>query len=667
MEFGKAEWRDYHEGIRKEWLLANGIGGFASSTLIGANTRRYHGLLIASLKPPVARHLILSKIDENITCGSNSYNLYSCRTPGYVSHGYLRQQRFLQEPLPTFIYTVEDIFFEKKICMVYGENTTVIVYHVINGGRDSLLKLTPLVNYRDYHHNSSRIYMNFIQEESEKGTLIKPKATDINIRISSSEGRFVKKDDCWFLNMYYDAEAERGLTPEDDHFIPGIFEISLEPFEEKYITIFATIENKYKCTDCADGPEIIRAEESRISALLEKAGIRNDIQTEDDKPENDFLFKELVKAADKFIVKRESTDSKTIIAGYPWFTDWGRDTMIALPGLTLATGRFEDAKDILYTFSRYVSGGLIPNMFPDGPYEPAYNTVDAPLWYFEAVYKYIRYTGDYGFIREKIFPALTEIAGSFINETSYSIAMDSDSLITAGNEGTQLTWMDVKIGGYSVTPRHGKAVEVNALWYNALHVMAELSDRFQGNGDYYRKIADSVKRSFYEKFWNKNRQFLYDVVGDGFRDDSIRPNQILAVSLTHPVIEGEAAAIVLKTVWRELYTAYGLRTLSPDDKNYRGVYTGSQYERDSAYHMGTVWAWLLGHFISAYIRVNGINDESKKAVRRFIDPFRDHLRDACIGSISEIFDGNEPLTPRGCFAQAWSVAEILRVYKEYIM
>lgn len=585
--------------------------------------------------------------------GSRSYNLFSCRTPDYISHGYLYQQRYLQNPLPTFIYSVEDIFIEKKICMVYGENTTVIIYLIRNGAQSSILKLAPLINFRDYHHNSKREYMNFSLEGYDKGIIVKPTGVDININIFCSQGGFINEYDCWFMNMYYDTEAERGLMPQEDHFIPGYFGVEMEPYEEKCITIIASIEDKIRNFD---GLELARAEEERLNGLIVKAcGVGGC---------KDWFITELIKASDNFIVKRESTNSKTIIAGYPWFTDWGRDTMIALPGLTLATKRFDDARDILYTFSKYTADGLLPNMFPDEGQKPPYNSVDAPLWYFEAVNKYIEYTGNFSFVKDYLYSTLTDIIGSYINGTEYNIAMDEDFLISAGTERTQLTWMDVKIGDHVVTPRHGKAVEINSLWYNALMVMAVLSDKFNSDGEYYREIAGNVRHSFCSHFWNQDDNCLFDVIRSGFRDNSIRPNQILALSLSFPIMTGDMAKSVLRTVWKELYTAYGLRTLNQDDINYKGIYTGSMFERDSAYHMGTVWTWPLGHFITAFVKVYGRTADSLKIAKSFIDPFRDHLRDACIGSISEIFDGSEPLIPRGCFAQAWSVAEILRVCME---
>lgn len=652
MDFGKAYWRTFEQGIEREWLLTNGIGGFASSTIIGANTRRYHGLLVASLKPPTSRHLILSKIDESVAINGKTYNIYSFQTHDYIMPGYLHLQRVSIDHIPTFTFSMEDVFIEKKISMVYGENTVAVVYHVINGAGSLSLRLTPLLNFRDYHHNSSREHMKFKPRVRENTVLVNPYNLDLNIRLYCSSGNFNLMENSFFLNMFYAEERERGLQPAEDHYIPGYYDIDVRPYEEKHITVIATVEDEIKETD---GLLLIDREENRLKSLEKAAGYEDE------------FARRLVAAADGYIVHRQSTDAKTIIAGYPWFTDWGRDTMIAFPGLTLVTGRFSDAKEILFTFARYVKNGLVPNMFPDGGQEPIYNSVDAALWYFEAVKKYVEYTGDSKFVCDELYEILKDMVEAFIEGTLYNIKMDRDHLISAGSPDIQLTWMDAKIGDWVVTPRHGKAVEINALWYNALKIMEDLADACgDEKKEYYRSLADGAKGSFSRVFWNDSKQCLYDVVTGDFKDDRVRPNQILSLSLTYPVIEGDMAKKIVETVWKELYTAYGLRSLSPLNDGYRGIYTGDQFSRDSAYHQGTVWTWPLGRFITAYRRVYGHTMESKEILRNFIDPLKDHLNDRCIGHISEIFDGNEPLVPRGCFAQAWSVGEILRTYIEDI-
>ncbi len=652
MKYGKSSWRTFEQGIQKEWLLTNGIGGFSSSTVIGANTRRYHGLLVAALKPPVNRHLIVSKIDESITVGDESVDLFSYEVPGFVMKGYHHMEGFEREPLPKYIYRVGEVYIEKTVSMVYGENTVAIVYYVRNGQDNVNLRLTPLVNFRDYHYSSKKEYLNFSKTVVKEDLVtLKPQNYDIDISLFCSEGGFKPIDYSWFYNMEYAIERERGLGSTEDHYIPGYFDINIKPNQEKYITVIATVEKEIKSKD---GLELINNEVERLSSLVKKAGYEDEFS------------QTLVKSADNFIVHRESTNAKTIIAGYPWFTDWGRDTMIALPGLTLATKRFDDAKEILYTFSKYVKDGLIPNVFPDAGNEPPYNSVDAPMWYFEAVNKYINYTKDYDFVKENIYDGLKDIVSYFEKGTKFDIKMDNDYLITAGNEHTQLTWMDAKVGNWVVTPRHGKAVEINALWYNALRIMAVLSEHYGESSKYYSDLAKQVKKSFETSFWNDKQKCLYDCMTSTYKDDKVRPNQIMAVSLSYPVIEGEMAKDVVNKVYKELYTANGLRSLSPKCKEYVGIYMGDQYRRDGAYHQGTVWTWPLGHFITAYLKVNNHSQEAKKTAMYFIESIKDHLTDACIGSISEIFDGDEPLIPRGCFAQAWSVSEILRAYVEDI-
>lgn len=651
MEFDKSCWGTYEEGIKKEWLLTNGIGGYASSTLIGANTRRYHGLLIAALKPPAQRILVLSKLDESITVDGETYNIYSHEALGGVMEGFRHLDKVAVGSVPCFTFRVKDVEIEKKVCMVYGENTVIVYYHIKNGGSRIEFRTTPLLNFRDHHFNTSKGGITFDCSIKGRTLTAKPGWWDGKITIKADTGKFYSLNDCWFIGMDYAAERERGLNPVDDHFIPGYFEVKLKPHEELAFSVICTVEKRLP----ADTDEAIRGEEQRVRRVISAAGY------------SDEFARTLVAAADKFIVYRQSTKAKTIIAGYPWFTDWGRDAMIALPGLTLLAGRVRDAEDILKTFAKHVCEGLIPNVFPDGDGTPAYNTVDAGLWFFEAVSKYLYCTGNLKFIRDNLYGCLKQIIDGYRRGTWYNIKMDEDFLIKAGDEGTQLTWMDAKVGDWVVTPRHGKAVEINALWYNSLKIMAYLSGVLQGDGSMYEALAENVRCSFEAAFWNDEKQCLFDVVGDGFRDGKVRPNQLFALSLSYPVLCGEKARKVIDRVMEELYTPYGLRSLSINDPGYRGTYTGGQEQRDGAYHQGTVWAWLIGPFVTAYRRVNGYSPESLKMAEGFIAPFKEHLRDACIGSISEIFDGNAPHSPKGCFAQAWSVAEVLRTYVEDVL
>jgi len=676
MEFGKSYWKDYDKGSEREWILTNGIGGYASLSLIGSNNRRYHGLLVGCLKPPTSRFLLLANLLEDIVWEDGSHiSLASFQTAGaeagnYVNDGYRYLTRVTFDYLPEFTYNCKDIIIKKKIAMKHMENTTAVLYEIRNGSREMELKLTPLVNCRDHHHSSSRSRFNFVPEYSGSEMTVSAEGEQLTLHMGVSGGKAVELDNTCFYNMFYGKEQERGLDCMEDHYIPGYFSIRLKPWECRTVSFTASCRNtgvpfteavredfsgdaavNSRPGDGNGAEDIIDRQNARLELLLKKPGYSNE------------LLKRLVLAADNFIVYRKSTDAKTVIAGYPWFTDWGRDTMIAYAGLTLATGRFEDAREILYTFSRYVDYGLIPNMFPDDGEKPAYNSVDAALWYFEAVNSYLEYTGDYEFIKQEIYPCLKNICAGFTDGTIFDIKVTQEGLVTAGSEKTQLTWMDAKVGDWVVTPRHGMAVEINALWYNGLRIMSRLAQEFKDE-DIYREWASKAKEAFQKVFWNESRQCLYDVVNEAGSDGSLRPNQILAVGLSYPVLEGSKARSVVETVWRELYTPYGLRTLSQDSPQYRGTYSGDIWSRDGAYHQGTVWTWLLGRFVKAYVRINGNTEAARKNALDFILPFSDHIKDAGIGSISEIFDGNNPHEPRGCFAQAWSVAEILRAAVE---
>jgi len=664
MRFGKSEWSTWQRGCEKEWLITNGIGGFAASTITGGNTRRYHGLLTASLNPPVQRHLILSQLHETVTMDGRSYSLHAFSTGDFISEGYHHLESFELDPLPVFNYVIGDVSIKKTVAMVYGENTVAVVYDIRSGSSHLEIRITPLVNFRDFHGESKKQYMRFSQRAEKSCTRITPYDMDLAILLSLKGAAYIPYGDCWFENMHYKEEQDRGLNDREDHYIPGSFDIKLKPRESKSFTFICTVEKGMQSQEGqlllneqipGDGHRLIENEKARIAALIEKAGYK------------DSFASLLVRACDHFISYRKSTDAKTILAGYPWFSDWGRDAMISLCGLTLCTGRFEDARQILHTFSKYIKHGLFPNMFPDSGEEPGYNTVDAALWYFEAISKYLEYTGDTEFVLKSLYPSMKQIIEGYMTGTLHNIHMDSDGLIIAGDENTQLTWMDAKAGNTVFTPRHGKAVEINALWYNSLKVFENITEAMGLDGGEYGKLAERVKKSFLDVFWNEEGKYLNDVVNNGFVDDSVRPNQIFAVSLTYPAIEGKAAELVVEKVWKELYTAYGLRSLSPAHSRYRGRYIGGVFERDSAYHQGTVWAWLIGHFVTAFARTFGTQEAFRELTASFIEPFRDHMMNGCLANISEIFDGDEPLTPRGCFAQAWSVAEALRAYVENVM
>jgi predicted glycogen debranching enzyme len=614
----------------REWLETNGIGGYASSTIIGLNTRRYHGLLVAATKPPAGRMVLLSKMEETVILNGRRYDLSTNRYPGAVHpSGYLFLAEFRLDPFPTFVFKVEGIEIEKRVFMVHGENTVVIEYDF--RGPDCTFELRPLIAFRDYHGTTRRNdgLDPSIQDEAGVITLA-PYAGLAPLYLSHDAT--VEPTGDWYFNFEYDIELERGFDDREDLFNPLVARYDV--CGDTTVTIIASTE-RHAVTEAAG----MRRSEVERRAVIGAAP--------------------LVAAADQFIVKRGELE--TIIAGYHWFCDWGRDTMIALPGLTIATGRSDIARNILLTFAQHVDQGMLPNRFPDEGEAPEYNTVDATLWMFEAVRAYAAYTNEWDFVRDNLYGVLTGIVDWHRRGTRFGIRMDVDGLLSAGEPGVQLTWMDAKVGDLVVTPRRGKPVEVQALWYNALRIMESLASRY---GDAEREamfagMADLARASFNEVFWNSATGSLYDVVDGDVRDASLRPNQIFAVSLPHSMLDAARARAVVETVERELLTPRGLRTLDTKDPRYRGRYLGDPMSRDTAYHQGTVWPWLIGPFFTAWLKIGG----SDTIVKTWLAEFEPHLIEAGLGQVSEIFDGDPPFAPRGCIAQAWSVAELLRVAK----
>lgn len=651
MTFTNEEFLNFEDGVKREWLLTNGIGGFAGSSLINSNTRRYHGLLVAALNPPSSRHLIVSNIHEVVESKNDTSYLASFECGGnYASNGFKHITYFNNDILPTWIYRTNSLEFTKEIWMVYGQNTTIVRYHIKNYADDSKLILYPLVNFRDYHGERTD-FSSFEVFLHENCTEVRfDKNNPVKLKMLSPDAEFYPKKDVFF-NMSYRKENERGLMDRENQFMPGFFEVKLEANEEKRVDIVFTIEEDINI----DINKTYKEASARGKKLIKKAGY------------SDEFVNSLVKASDAFIVERNSTSGKTIIAGYPWFTDWGRDTLIALTGLTVSTKRYDDAKSILKTFMKYIKDGLLPNVFPDFGEKPGYNTVDASLWFFEAVYNYYKATQDDKFLKE-VYPKLEEIFNRY-RETKEEIEQKdteivystSDNLIYQGNEHTQLTWMDAKVGDYVVTPRFGKAVEINALWYNAVKIMEEFSKKLKKE-DIYSSLARKIQRSFINTFWYEKGQYLYDVVNEHGTDTSIRPNQIFAIALNFPVIKDSKAKKIFMNVAENLYTPVGLRSLSPSDSKYKDIYIGDIWQRDTAYHQGTVWTWPLGAFITAgkHLKIR----DKRFTTDRIIDNIKYTLREEALGYISEIYDASPPYTPRGCCAQAWSVGEILRAITE---
>ncbi|MGQ0541651.1 MAG: amylo-alpha-1,6-glucosidase [Blastocatellia bacterium] len=634
---------NFEESSSREWLETNGIGGFASGTISGANTRRYHGLLTAATKPPLGRITMLSKFEETLIVDGETFELSSNQYPGNVHpRGFANLSSFRLDPFPVWTFEIGSHRIEKKVFMVHGRNTTVVSYTVKSNTRGLKSKvgveLKPLISFVDYHHlqhENDTISAAF--GSNDEIVEIKP-YDDLPPLYLGHNTSHVEASGFWYRNFEYAIEKERGFDFTEDLFQPFVMRFDLS--DGKATVVVSTEQD-----DAANAADLEKKEIKRRKALIKTANAKDD------------FTKQLVLAADQFIVARG--DGHTVIAGYPWFSDWGRDTMIALNGLTLATNRPEIAKNILVEFAKSISEGMLPNRFPDAGDEAEYNTVDATLWYFEAIRAYAEFTDDYDFVRDELYEKLVDIVAWHLRGTRYNIHLDTDGLLHAGEPGVQLTWMDAKIGDLVITPRTGKAVEIQALWYNALSIMAELAERFDDREDHrkYTAMADLAKLSFNALFWNEDEQCLFDVAENGSRDGSVRPNQIFAVSLPFSMVDAERAKKIVDKVETELLTPVGLRSLSPKDPAYVPVYNGSPFERDSAYHQGTVWAWLIGAFVDAYRKVY---PERETRVSEMLAGFETHLFETGVGQISEIFDADPPHTPRGCTAQAWSVAEVLR-------
>src|SRR6202046_422756 len=652
IRFERETWRDLEPALRREWLETNGLGGFASSTIVGLNTRRYHGLLVAATKPPVGRLVLLSKLEETLLIDGRRFNLSVNRHPGVIHpQGFQYLKQFRLDPFPVFTYEIKGIEIKKSVFMIHGENSTVIHYELRKNNRPEVpknlrLEIHPLIAFRDYHattHENGAIDP-AVQERSGLAS-VTPYQGSLSLHLAHNAIELRKTGD-WYRNFEYDAERERGLDYSEDLFRPFVlcFDLRLRC----QASIIASTEER----DVAQVVEYRWAETSRRRELRAAS------------PIEDSFAQSLAAASDQYLVSRGN--EKTVIAGYPWFGDWGRDTMIALPGLTLPTGKYEVARSILRTFAKHVDQGMLPNRFPDAGETPEYNTVDATLWFFEAARAYLSYTGDLEFVRDELYPVFVDIISWQARGTRYGIKVDDSGLLASGELGIQLTWMGARGGDLGVTPRRGKPVEIQALWYNALCIMEDLASRFgnQAARNGYRHMAAVAQWSFNRLFWNEKLNCLYDVVNGGPPDPSIRPNQIFAVSLPHSILGQDRARKVVRKVEEHLLTPFGLRSLAPSDPQYRGSYSGGPADRDGAYHQGTVWPWLLGPFITAYVKANGRSEEARRQAQAWLSSLEYDLPEAGLGHVSEIFEGDAPHRPCGCIAQAWSVAEILRVYVE---
>ncbi len=663
----------FDDAIGKEWLATNGLGGYAASTVLGVNTRKYHGLLVAALHPPGDRTVCLAKLDEDVLVGNSVYRLGANE---FHDKMYPEGYRFLQDlvvsPFPSYKYSVPDIEFTKTIFMPKGKNAVAVKYNVLNrGGAEAIIRVYPLLTCRHFHTVVDRRGnpLNFRQQQNDgevEVNFVAPRAT---VAVRATTGEFTENS-TWIERLHYRQEASRGESSTDDCYQPGYFEVLVPHKREKdFAVVTAASENSPKCRETLDavGNTIYEVNAQLKSELAQREkllaefyGSRSEVSASD-------WLNWILWAADAFTVKG-SGSRKAVMAGYFWFETWGRDTFVSLPGLLLVTGQFEDARKILLDFMRHRKQGLIPNFVQDRSGEPVYNTVDATLWYVNAVLQFLKYTSDFEFVQQYLWEGLKEIVESHRKGTAFGINLDSDGLLA---HGPRLTWMDADVGGEAVTPRDGKAVEIQALWFNALKTMQLLANKFEEAklADKYAEVASVAQKSFNATFWDNKNGSLFDVLEASGVDASLRPNQIIAASLDFTMLNSEKNEKVVNMVHRELVTPYGLRTLARSDSRYKGIYVGDRLSRDQGYHNGTVWPWLLGPFVTAFLKVKGQGELwPEYALKSFLLPlFSQQLFEAGLGTLSEIFDGDEPHAPRGCVAQAWSVAEPLRAYVEDVV
>jgi predicted glycogen debranching enzyme len=661
---------DLAAACAREWLVTNGIGGYAAGTVAGVLTRRYHGLLVAALSPPVGRTLLVAKIEETARVVGQDFPLSTNRWRGgaVAPQGWAYTERFhLEGAVPVWTFAFADgIELEKRVWMRQGANTTCVLYNLRRASQPVEISIKALVNYRDYHG---------VTHAGDWQMRVDPVAHGLRITALDGARPYYLLSGAaipdapgardWYRDFDLALERERGMDDSEDHLMAGTFRATIEAGGS--LAFFATTEPDTSL-DAARALEEQRARERSLlsawatsrgaSAALPKQGASSKRNARSQPPA---WIQQLVLAANAFLVARPSTGESgpcTVIAGYPWFSDWGRDTMIALPGLTLATGRPEIAWSILRAYARYVDGGMLPNAFPDTGLPPEYNSVDAALWYFEAARQTFAATRDLAALRQ-LFPILKEIVDAHVRGTRFGIHVDpADGLLAAGEPGVQLTWMDAKIGDWVVTPRIGKPVEVNALWLNALETMAGFARALKQSATPYEQMAQKA-RAGSARFWNPARGYCFDVLdGPSGNEQALRPNQILAVSLPVSPLPPKQQRAVVDVCERELLAGFALRTLGPAEPGYRGRYIGPQNDRDAAYHEGTAWPWLLGPFVLAHLRVH----RDPAAAAAYLIPIAQHITTYGLGSVAEICDGDPPFTPRGCFAQAWSVAEILRAW-----
>jgi len=668
----QSELSRFDEAIQKEWLVTNSLGGYVASTVLGINTRKYHGSLVAALHPPTNRTVCLAKLDEEALVGNNVYQLGANEFRDVIfPQGCQFLKEFSASPFPQYVYHVQGVDVAKTIFMPKGKNAVAAVYTVLNGNDAEVkFRIYPLLTCRHFHSvvDKTRNPLSFSQQQSVRDVAVTFSSPTATVAVRATEGAFIEKPN-WIEHLYYREEDRRGESSIDDCYQPGYFEISVQSKQEKKFAVLAAVgESSREAEETLEAiGSTFPVVESLLARELEQrsGALFKFYVSHKQAPASDWLSCVLL-AADSFIVNGAS-DNSSVIAGYFWFETWGRDTFISLPGLMLATGRFKDAEKVLVDFQRHCKQGLIPNYVADKLGDLSYNTVDATLWYVNAVLQYLKYTGDFSFVKQQLWTTLKTIIESHVEGTAFGIKLDSDGLLA---HDPQLTWMDAEVDGTAVTPRAGKAVEIQALWYNALKTMQLLAGRFEENSlaEEYAEMAAKTHEGFNLKFWNAEKHCLFDVVNVN-ADAALRPNQIIAAALGFTMLDKAKSEKVVEVVQRELLTPCGLRTLARSDSRYKGVYVGDRRSRDQAYHNGTVWAWLLGPFTTAFLKTKEYSIEGREyALKNLIMPlFAQQIFQAGLGTVSEVFDGDPPHTPRGCIAQAWSVAEPLRAYVEDVL
>ena len=672
--FSQSDFLQFEEATQKEWLITNGLGGYASSTVLGLNTRKYHGLLVAALRPPGERTVILSKLDEDVKVGEKTYQLGAndFRHDIYP-RGYKLLQAFSVSPFPKYTFSADNVEIKKTIFLPFEKNATVAFYEISNrSSEDATIQIYPLLSYRHFHYSINRrqnpVWLN--QSQTETAVEIAFNNPAATVILKAIGGRFESKS-IWVEDLFYREEEKRGEASMDEGYQPGYFDFQIPKNSETKFAITATVsdtrEEAAKTLDsfgsnASDIGNLLGEELNRRTRSLSEFSSINRL------PEENDGLNWLLQSANDFVVK--GTENKRfVIAGYQWFGSWGRDSFVSLPGLMLANPRFEDARNVILDYTNYCKLGLIPNLIDDKTGEPLYNTVDGTLWYINSILQFLKYTGGFEFVKKFLWPTLVDIVQNHKQGTMNNIRVDADGLLA---HGPQLTWMDTIVDDAPFTPRSGKAVEVQALWYNALLTMKLLAEKFGEPhiAEEYSKMATNAKNSFNGKFWDKERNCLFDVITDsGAPDSSIRPNQIIVGALDFSIIDSDRANRVVDFVQAELLTPVGLRTLSPKDPRYKGRYEGDRPSRDRAYHSGTIWAWLTGPLTTAYLKAKGYQESNiQYALNNFITPlFTSEIRRGGLGTLNEINDGDPPYTPRGCIAQAWSVAEPLRAYIEDVL